>query len=389
MKTKAAVLSIGHLLFPGAFLVVCLLPWLDFFLHVDPTSSLQENRELAAFPQLQRGVSAINGFPERVNEWFDDNFGFRRLMIQAYGRILLQVFQTPANPAVILGKDNWLFLGGNYGLEYFQSRTLFSPAELARWKSTLQQDRDILRSRNARFLIVIAPNKDTIYPEYLPDNVLKFRPQSRLDQLLEYLGTDPDMEILDLRPALIQAKGDALLYDRSDTHWNGNGALLAYQAILARAKTWFPRLEPLSMDHFTVQSKTDAGDLIAFLGLGGGLADEIIDVVPNSPSQAKEAAYELPSSDKPAPAQYFLPDVWQIDDPELPRVVVFHDSFGNRLMPLLSLNFQRTAFFQTEYYSGYERPMDILNRENPDLVIYEFVERSLQFPGYGFRIERQ
>jgi hypothetical protein len=299
---------------------------------------------------------------------------------------MLQAFQTPSNPAVILGKDNWFFLAGNYGLEYYQSRTLLTPAELARWKSSLEYDRDILRNRNIRFLIVIAPNKDTIYPEYMPDNIAKFQQQSRLDQLLDYLGSSPDLDILDLRPVLIQAKGEELLYDRSDTHWNGNGAYLAYQAIINKAKTWFPELEPLSLENFSIQSVPSAGDLVALLGLSDSLKDPISDVVQTTPTKTHEVTYELPASDKPIPSHYFLPDVFQIDDPELPRAVIFHDSFGNRLMPLLSQNFQRTAFFQTEYYSEYESPMEILNRENPDLVIYEFVERSLQFPDYYFRL---
>jgi alginate O-acetyltransferase complex protein AlgJ len=374
----------AHRGFVTLFILISLFPWVDSIFHVDPTVTLQENRTLADFPKFHAGFTAISRYPGLVNDSFNDNFGFRRLMIKTYGLLMLQVFHTPANNAVILGKDHWLFLAGHYGLEYYQTKVPFSDEEMLHRKIVLEQNRSLLQKRGIRFLVVIAPNKDTIYSEYLPDNLVRFRKESRLDQFVQYMGENSDLNILDLRPILIRNKGVALLYDRSDTHWNGNGAYIAYQAILDNIETWYPQVEPLAKEKYLIQSKPGTGDLIGFLGLSDMLSDQIIKITPAASSRASEIRYTLPPLKKSNPPDSLIPRVFQIDDPTLPRLVVFHDSFGIPLTPILAQNFQRSAFFQFDYLSGYENALEILDKEQPNIVIIEMVERSLQWPIFDF-----
>jgi len=62
-------------------------------------------------------------------------------------------------------------------------------------------------------------------------------------------------------------------------------------------------------------------------------------------------------------------------DPAAPRLVMLHDSFGDSLKPLLAEHFRRAAFFRTPRVS-----LQALDREKPDVVIQEIVERSLMSP---------
>ena len=59
-----------------------------------------------------------------------------------------------------------------------------------------------------------------------------------------------------------------------------------------------------------------------------------------------------------------------LDHPEYPRAVVFHDSFGKWLHPLLPACFSRVVFVKED-----DIIMDIVQEEHPDLVIQEVVER--------------
>jgi hypothetical protein len=57
----------------------------------------------------------------------------------------------------------------------------------------------------------------------------------------------------------------------------------------------------------------------------------------------------------------------------LPRLVMFHDSFGTALKPFLAEHFARALFeFQAMAFDE-----SILEREKPDLVIQEITERYM------------
>ena len=62
--------------------------------------------------------------------------------------------------------------------------------------------------------------------------------------------------------------------------------------------------------------------------------------------------------------------------PGLPRAVILRDSMAIPLIPLLAENFSRVVFAST-------RKLDraLIERERPDIVIEELVERSLHAPG--------
>ena len=47
--------------------------------------------------------------------------------------------------------------------------------------------RDWLAERGIKYLVVVAPNKNTVYPEMLPGGFEKATDDSQLDQLLRYI----------------------------------------------------------------------------------------------------------------------------------------------------------------------------------------------------------
>jgi hypothetical protein len=55
--------------------------------------------------------------------------------------------------------------------------------------------------------------------------------------------------------------------------------------------------------------------------------------------------------------------------------VVFHDSFGEALIPFIAEGFQRTVFAPEDVLD-----CQLVEREKPDVVIHEMVERKLGLP---------
>jgi hypothetical protein len=64
-------------------------------------------------------------------------------------------------------------------------------------------------------------------------------------------------------------------------------------------------------------------------------------------------------------------------NPRLPRAVMFCDSFTMSMFPMLSQHFQRIAYLWQVFPSF---DLAAVEREHPDVVIQEMVERKLQYP---------
>jgi alginate O-acetyltransferase complex protein AlgJ len=60
-------------------------------------------------------------------------------------------------------------------------------------------------------------------------------------------------------------------------------------------------------------------------------------------------------------------------DPRMPRLVMYHDSFGSELIPLLARSFSHGAYF----WGKHDMRAEFIAAEQPDLVIDEFAERFL------------
>lgn len=65
-------------------------------------------------------------------------------------------------------------------------------------------------------------------------------------------------------------------------------------------------------------------------------------------------------------------------DKALPKLLVFQDSFGEALLKFLSYHFRESVFIQSDSYSS-----AIIEKESPDVVIFEIVERYAPFLADG------
>src|SRR5262249_58186017 len=99
------------------------------------------------------------------------------------------------------------------------------------------RERDDARA-GARYLIAIAPDKQSMYPELVP---ARYGPPAPgvLSELLERLPAHPRLDVLDLYPAL-RPHRDIQLYFKGDTHWNANAGFYAAQAITDRLRASLP-----------------------------------------------------------------------------------------------------------------------------------------------------
>ena len=170
-----------------------------------------------------------------LDRWLTRSFPMRGQLYGIYNTIRHHLFgQLPV--AVVEGNDGWLFYRseamGEPGLDDFVGQIVPTSGEIARWRAAITARRARLGARGIAYVVAIAPNKHTIYPDHLPLALRSHQGISRLDRVVAAFAGEVG-GFLDLRPALLAARGRELVYHRTDTHWNDAGAYAAYSAIVA------------------------------------------------------------------------------------------------------------------------------------------------------------
>jgi hypothetical protein len=268
------------------------------------------------------------------------------------------------------GKDGWLFYRVHRGTQGVRPEVPFRPEELDRWVRTLDGHRRAVEALGAAFLVVVAPDKETVYPDLLPPELPAALPVSRLDALAARLH-EAGVRLVDLRPALRSARAAGAfsrwpLYWKTDTHWNGLGALLAARPVLAELGRSFPGVHAPADEEIEVQaSAAAAGDLVRMQGLQDVATDLRVEARVRPERCVEAAGYDLDVH----------PGVTQrLSCPGAPvrRALILHDSMMVAMLPALAPAFERSTWTRQAVLDP-----AMLAAEAPDVVIFEVVERTL------------
>lgn len=367
--------GIDKIILMALFLAGITLPFLgSLFGAGQDNLSNMEKRRPAALPEIKFDIPALVEFPGRFDAYYNDHFGFRGVLVRLHNELKTRLLCVSPTGRVLLGKDGWLFYADEKVIDDYRNVTPFSEAELGLWRQSLEGKRDWLAERGIQYLFVIAPNKHSVYPEYLPDFVRKVRDASRSDQLVTYMREHTDIDILDLRPALLDAKQEMHAYHMTDSHWNAFGAYKGYARIIERVSVWFPEMKYISLgpENFTIVKRPGL-DLAKMIGMPQVWGEGYVGVqLPK-----KRCSYRLKSTlDKKEPNNHKF-FVTKCAGGKL-RGLMFHDSFAQALVFYVSEHFSRICYaaampdFTTFKY--------FVEKEHPDVVIEERVERYLFRP---------
>jgi hypothetical protein len=269
------------------------------------------------------------------------------------------------------GRDGWLFYRVHRGTQGVHPELPFSPAELDRWVQAFANRRRMVEGVGAAFLVVFAPDKETVYPDLLPAGLPGPLPSSRLDALQTRLRAE-GVTVVDLRPALAAARAPGSrfsrwpLYWRTDTHWNMLGALLAARPLLAELSARFPGVHVPTDEEIEVQeTPSGAGDLVRMRGLPDLSGDLRIEGRVWAPSCPAVSGYDLD-------ARGDLTQHVRCPGAPIRRALIFHDSMMVAMLPALAPAFERSTWSRQAVVDP-----ALLASEAPEVVIFEVVERTL------------
>ena len=351
----------------GTFLVVILIPLLGLFFNWDH-GTLEETRRLAKAPAAPIDIKSIRAFRHTCDQYFNDHFGFRKFFIRNFNALYYNFFDQSGTKKVLKGKDGWIFTNRDNVSETYRNVVKLSDDDLFAWKKLVIEPGDFLKSKNIKFIVLVAPDKSTIYPEYMPAWLKRTNQPAILDQLLAYTRANSDITMLDLRPALFEAKKQEQIYYKADTHWNSKGAYIAYREIIGELSKTDSRLKLYSRDDFKIREaagyqKLDLAKNIAL----PEYFNEPMNKTSNklglkiTKTYSKASRYSNPT----AP-----PYVMQQQNSDLPTLLVFRDSFASHLIPFISTNFSKSYFYWQKRFDA-----SVVETTKPDVVIYEITER--------------
>lgn len=311
---------------------------------------LDEKRAMAALPALPRTLAEIEAFPRAFEAWFNDHYELRQQMIEWNNLARVKATGVSPNSNVVLGSDGWLFLGNHdYTLEDLAGNLPFSPEDIERWSQVVADRKVWAAEHGITYLLFHAPNKHTIYPEYMPSRLIRRGAVTRLSQLAPRLTADHPETFFDARPLLLEAKSWSQLYDKTDSHWNHAGAFVVYEEIMRRlASRGAHPSGPFPRQALDIRREQGAGgDLAVFLGLQGHLLEDRVILA-------------------------FDPAAAGLPVPKRPRLLLLHDSFGPILHEVLRHHIPQIV----------ARPLFTfdpagIRAARPDVVIQERTERAL------------
>lgn len=327
-------------IFACLFLVLLLIPCLGM-LVLGPSGAAAKEI-LAPAPRLLTAEGRFNAAVlNETADYLADHFALRRQMLTAWSALQSLLNSSPEEQ-VIRGRDGWLYFSET--LEDYAGARL-SDGELEQIARRLSELSREAEARGGRFLFTVAPNKNSLYPEYMPERFPRGHENSdlvRLLPLLEQYGV-----------AYVDLFSPDIPYYRTDTHWTAEGAALAADRILSA----LGRGSDFSARNFRAEG-LHKGDLYEMLypALAG-----------NEPEIVPDFAFSFVHENEPRGGEALK--IRTHCKAGQGRLFCWRDSFGIALYPYLAESFETALFTRSSDFS--------LPEEDSDLYLLEIVERNL------------
>ncbi len=321
-----------------------------------------ENKAESEFPTLN--WQNYSSWPRRFEEWLSDTLPFKTQLIELYRGFQFRTGLDYSQSDVIRGKDERLFY--RVTVENYKGLTRFSEEELAAIRANLTSFFGQMEAKDTRCLLYIAPDKEQVFSQYMPDNIHRVSDVSRGDQVLADLQAHVSFPVLYPKGKLKELSKDLPIYYDTDTHWNDLGGFYAAGQV-KEAFTGEPA--PAIVPDFH-RYPEDGKDLAGMLGLSEWMPEKntiLIDFNDGITAWKSETV------------DYGRLQRYRSDAPVHKKLLIIGDSFSE--------HFLRSAIHDVDeiLFVTYGQLYRIdLEAEDPDYLVVMLVERNLPFLVSGF-----
>ncbi|MEZ4739634.1 MAG: hypothetical protein R2818_09880 [Flavobacteriales bacterium] len=352
------------------FAVVVSAPLITMITDTEPVLENTEKRTLAERPEFE--MHRALDFPIEYTTYFAENFGLRKVLFRWNSMFKALVLRTsPLPERTLFGKDGWMFYVQPGAMEKYQDICDISDHDLERVATRLELRRQWLEGQGIHYVLFVPPEKSAVYKDKLPDRIHRFGTPSCLDKLLLLLRERTQLQVVDIRDTLRNARAKHDVYYTTDTHWNPIGAWYGYKelmTVLHALDTAIAAPKPFSA--YTFQPKVnDEGDLAVMIGLNDIFTRVSPMMAPKDSLMARDVA---PGSFAKSGFFKYTPVAKEVPGSTKPRLLMFRDSFAVYMIPYLSEHFSHSTYVWTPIFIP-----QVVIEERPDVVVHEVMELYL------------
>ena len=300
-----------------------------------------DNRRFNEYPNIQ---SNFIDFPKNYEAYFNDHLPFRNELI-----ILKKDIDSIFNEGNVLGTNGHTY--HETSIKYHTGETDFTIEELDIIKNTLVSFRDELRKRNINFILFIAPNKESIYYEGIP-NYIRLKEFNTIDKLILYLKENSDINVIYPKDTMIKYKNNYELFYFDDSHWSSIAGYIGYLELMNNLGL---TNNLVALDKVNIYEKEGLDKYI----LSNYTTNKftILEGSNNHYYSGYDCYYSYSESDSSINT----------------NILFLRDSFGYHMFNYIASSFKSTIYLHSSVFN-----IDYIKNRNIDLVVYELAEYGLR-----------
>lgn len=231
----------------------------------------------------------------------------------------------------------------------------FSSKELEEIAANLGKEKKWVEQNGSQFVLLLIPNKETMYPEFMPSYISRSDTVTREDMLVDYLRENTDIKVIYVKDTLTENKESYPLYYKTDTHANMVGSLFMVSDLF---KACYNADIEIDLDRFDIHLQDYMGDLGAMAKCTDRYANDKVYFYPESAVGEEE----------------------QIDS----SMMLVGDSFSEFVNIEAGyylkngVDHRMITEYDYDYHKATQAGFDSANQSaKPDYVVWECVERYL------------
>ena len=254
---KFILVSLTAVLLFASMLQVC-FQWPEF-------SPLKGVIAKQAMPELSLSSYSNGSYQQQTEQYLKQHFGFREPLIRSYNQYLWDVFRkSPVEgDQILFGKDGWIY-GAEAVADYYQKLYLYYAVDsadmaqkLSREAQQILQLQQVLESHGVHLFVCLAPSKDLVYPEYLPEDPdprHNDEPKISARFFNEEEYTRLGVNHLNLEQYFLSIKDtvDRTLFPQTGEHWTKYASLFAADTLIR----YMEHLGGINMKNLVIGSRT-------------------------------------------------------------------------------------------------------------------------------------
>lgn len=301
-----------------------------------------------------------------------------------------KIFNRSMNPEqVITGRDGFLFLGNQYNNILHKTNGVFRPdnSEVKDWADKLKDLQNWYEERGIKFVIVIAPNKHSIYKEKLP-NWMKYDGETITDDIVKF-SNEKQINILDLRKDLLDSREIRETYGKYGTHWNAFGAYVGYSKTIdflnENHSLKLRKINPPIIDYFKNSDKDLLGMLKVsdLIEMENSYKYDLNNTIVCYGDINRSSSELLPCKNISNPkvsinnTPRYITNKLSLNDQ---KALFIGDSFSVQNSQLYNITFSEIWKWHHSHINGVKLSA-FVEKHKPDVVVYQIVERAIYNAG--------